>query len=227
MVTHVVRQSNRDFVPVNAAVFGAWVHNINAYITPARAQQWAIPADVMDEFRTKTDDFLTIQDSLPIDASRAQLAARNAAKRELTALLRGIVKFYLRRKIVADPDLIAMGIPPLDNIRTMRTSVTEGVEFVLRLNYFRQIVVDFWQQGVEHSKAKPTAYDGAVIVWNIGSEQPAKVADFKYHAMASRRPFTIEFADAERGKTVWFALAWQNKRGIRGKWSDFKSAIIP
>ncbi|MDR2586431.1 MAG: hypothetical protein LBC84_09510 [Prevotellaceae bacterium] len=45
--------------------------------------------------------------------------------------------------------------------------------------------------------------------------------------MASRRPFTLHFDETERGKTVQVALAWQNERGIRGAWSEYKSAIIP
>jgi hypothetical protein len=45
--------------------------------------------------------------------------------------------------------------------------------------------------------------------------------------MASRTPFTLHFEETDRGKTVYVALAWQNERGIRGAWSDIKSAIVP
>ena len=37
----------------------------------------------------------------------------------------------------------------------------------------------------------------------------------------------IHFDETERGKTVYVALTWQNERGIRGQWSDIKSAIVP
>ncbi|MDR1839930.1 MAG: hypothetical protein LBQ93_10160 [Treponema sp.] len=30
-----------------------------------------------------------------------------------------------------------------------------------------------------------------------------------------------------RGKTAYFALSWQNERGILGRWSDIKSTVIP
>jgi hypothetical protein len=45
--------------------------------------------------------------------------------------------------------------------------------------------------------------------------------------MASHTPFTVEFPEEERGKTAYFALAWQNERGILGRWSDIKSTVIP
>jgi len=43
----------------------------------------------------------------------------------------------------------------------------------------------------------------------------------------SRTPFIIDFEENERGQTVWVALCWQNGRSIRGKWSAFKSTIVP
>ena len=228
MVTVNFRRSNSEFIPRNAAQFAQWVSNISAYITPARATEWGIPATVLADFRgIELENFLNAQEEIGNDPTRSKLAARNAAQREATRIIRFIIRFYLRRPEVADSDLIAMGIPPIDTIRTMHKVVTEKVDFVIQISGIRRIVVDFWQQGVEHSKAKPRGYDGAVLIWNISDERPPEADDFLMHTMASRRPFTVEFLDEDRGKTVWIALAWQNERGIRGEWSEFKSAVIP
>ena len=227
MITNITRNSRGDFIPKSAPRFREWAQNISAYITPGKATMWGIPSATRVELQSKTEDFAETQDNLPNDPTRAQLARRNQQQRELTTLIRFIIRFYLRRPEVTDADLIAMGIPPIDHIRTMHKVVTEKVEFVLQLRGIRQIAVDFWQQGIEHSKAKPRGYDGAVLIWNLGDERPQEATDFQFHTMASRRPFIIEFTDDDRGKTVWVALAWQNERGIRGEWSEFKSAIIP
>jgi hypothetical protein len=45
--------------------------------------------------------------------------------------------------------------------------------------------------------------------------------------MASRTPHTLQFAEEERGKTVYIALAWQNERGHIGPWSDIQNTVIP
>jgi len=227
MATHALRNSSGDFIPQNAARFREWAMNISEYITASKATMWGIPTNVITDLKTKAEDFAETQDSLPNDPNRAQLARRNQQQRELTELIRFIVRFYLRRPVVTDPELIAMGIPPIDRRRTARKTVAEKVEFTIHISGIRRIVVDFWQQGVEHSKAKPRAYDGAVLIWNFGKERPAEAGGFQHHTMASRRPFAIEFDEDDRGKTVWIALAWQNKRGIRGEWSEFKSAVIP
>ena len=228
MTTLSTRLSNGDFVPKNAEMFLQWVTALVDYITPTRATKWGIPPATMTELKdVKLENFVNAQQEITSDSTRSQIAHRNAMQRELTTLVRFIIRFYLRRPIVTDSELIAMGIPPIDTIRTVHKVVTEKVEFVLQLRGIRQIAVDFWQQGVEHSKAKPRFYDGAVLIWSIGDERPAEADDFAFHTMASRRPFIIEFLDEDRGKTVWVALAWQNERGIRGEWSEFKSAIIP
>jgi len=228
MPTQVPRRSNRDFVPVNAAQFAQWISNLSAYITPQRATEWGIPTALLSNFRSiELENFLNAQEEIGNDPTRAQIAIRNAAQREATKAVRFIIRFYLRRPEVNDGDLISMGIPPIDAIRTMHKVVTEKVDFVIQIRGIRRIVIDFWQQDVEHSKAKPRGYDGAVLVWNIGEDRPPAAEDFLMHTMASRRPFTIEFLDEDRGKFVWIALAWQNERGIRGEWSEFKSAVIP
>jgi len=201
---------------------------MSAFFSALRATLWGIPTTTLSDFRSvKLENFFNAQAEITNDPTRSTIAARNKAQREATAVLRFIIRFYLRRPEVTDADLIAMGIPPIDHIRTMHKVVTEKVDFVIEISGIRHIIVDFWQQGVEHSKAKPKGYDGAVLVWNIGDERPQEAEDFLLHTMASRRPFAIEFLDEDRGKTVWVALAWQNERGIRGEWSEFKSAIIP
>ena len=228
MITEQIRRSNGDFIPSNADKLAHWAQNISEYITPARATKWGIPPTTMTELReVKLVNFLNAQNALTNDSSRGMIAHRNETKSELVTLLRLIIRFYLRRPEVDDTDLIAMGIPPIDRIRTPRIVVTEEVDFVIHIHGIRRIIVDFWQKGVEHSKSKPRGYSGAELIWNIGKERPNEAKDFSRYTIASRRPFTIDFTEEDRGKTVWVALAWLNGRGIRGEWSEFKSAIIP
>ena len=88
-------------------------------------------------------------------------------------------------------------------------------------NWFKNIV--------EYSahKAKPTGYDGAVIVWGILDAPPTGPDDLVNHAMASRTPHVLTFEEAQRGKTVYICAAWQNERGNIGPWSEILNAIVP
>jgi hypothetical protein len=55
-------------------------------------------------------------------------------------------------------------------------------------------------------------------------DDPKELAN---HTMASHTPHTLTFDEAQRGKTIQIALAWQNERGHLGQWSEYKSAIVP
>ncbi|MCL2186568.1 MAG: hypothetical protein FWB86_12080 [Treponema sp.] len=127
---------------------------------------------------------------------------------------------------VNNGDRIAMGIPNHDTIRTDHKVVTEMVDFVLHLRNICEIMVEFWIQGESH-KAKPQGFDGAVIVWDSLDAPPESPDALNHHTMASRTPYEIHFDEADRGKTVYVAAAWQNERGILGQWSGIISAIVP
>jgi hypothetical protein len=66
-----------------------------------------------------------------------------------------------------------------------------------------------------------------MVLWAISREKPLSDELYPHHKRASRRPFVIEFSDAERGAVVWIKIAWMKYRGNIGRFSDAKSTIIP
>jgi len=119
-----------------------------------------------------------------------------------------------------------MGIPIHDTIRTPHTKVDEMVDMLIKLRNENELIVHFRQRGVDH-KAKPTSYDGAVIIWAIGDTEPDNLKDYQGHTLASKSPYAVKFDTHESGKRVWFRAAWQNNRGILGDYCEVKSAVIP
>jgi hypothetical protein len=155
----------------------------------------------------------------------------NALLREAYQGMTRYMRLIHQRKLFSPPmqdsDWLRLGLPVPDPVRTTHFEVTELVEFELRLRGIREIIVNFWIKGADH-RAKPTGYDGAVIIWAVLDEPPADVSCLTKHTMASKTPFALDkFTEEERGKTVYIALAWQNERGITGAWSEIQSAIIP
>jgi hypothetical protein len=140
--------------------------------------------------------------------------------------LRRFINRFLRYEPVTDLDRDYMKIRNPDLIRTPHIDVKEVVEFELKLRNIREILVNFWVKGETH-KAKPSGYDGAVIIWDILDEPPTSIHDLTLHTMASRTPHALEFDETERGKTVYIAAAWQNERGLVGNWSEILNAVIP
>jgi len=151
------------------------------------------------------------------------------AREAFTSLVR-YMRWLHGRKFFSPPmedsDYVRLGLRPPDRTRTEHTVVNELVEFEIRLRGIRELEVNFWIKGADH-RAKPSGYDGAVLVWDLLVAPPERPTDLANHTMASRTPHIIEFDEADRGKTAYIALSWQNERGIRGPWSETQTAIVP
>jgi hypothetical protein len=91
----------------------------------------------------------------------------------------------------------------------------------------RHLILHFYDQGKKKSKAKPPGQHGVEIDWAILDAPPAAIKDLVNSAFDTHTPFTLEFDENERGKTVYFCLRWENTRGQKGPWSEIMSAIIP
>ena len=151
---------------------------------------------------------------------------KNRVRKVTEHELREFINQYLRYPPVTDADRDAMGIPNRDLIRTPHVEVEETVEFDLKLRDIREVLVDFWVKGGT-GKAKPEGYDGAVIVWAVLEAPPSDPCELTQHTTASKTPYAIEFAEAQRGKTAYIAAAWENGRSHVGRWSEIQSTVIP
>jgi hypothetical protein len=100
------------------------------------------------------------------------------------------------------------------------------VSFEIQIRRENELMIHFSQRGV-NSKAKPTNYDGAVIIWTISEEEPASLDGYVKHSLASRTPYALKFDTHDSGKRVWIRIAWQNARGILGDYCEAKTAIVP
>jgi hypothetical protein len=219
-------EKKHDYVPQNAAQFFAFMENLLEHVRGKTGEWGHIPQAAFDNLLSLFGNFQTAFNDTMGPHTSAQNLARREAQAACTAALRPFVNQYLRFPPVTNVDRLEMGVPNHDTIRTDHTVVTEEVDFVIHLSSIRELVIDFWVQGMAH-KAKPQGYDGAVIIWGIRDKPPETPDELEHHAMASRTPFTLHFEETERGKNVYVGLAWQNERGIIGQWSAYKSAIIP
>ena len=77
------------------------------------------------------------------------------------------------------------------------------------------------------ARAKPAGQHGAEILWAILDAPPAHLGDLVHSAFDTHSPYTLSFDESERGKTVYFALCWENTRGEKGPYSPIESAIVP
>ena len=218
------------YIPQNAAQFDQFIKNIIQTVdkkTTGTPKQWDhIPPARIAALGEKYAKFSAAFSKALADPTHANILARQEAQAEVTHELREFNNQFLFFPPVTNPERAEMGLPNRDLVRTPHVEVEETVEFSVKLRDIREVLVDFWVKGADN-KAKPEGYDGAAIIWAVLDAPPSDPGDLTQRTTASKTPYAIEFAEAQRGKTVYIAAAWQNGRSHVGRWSEIQSAVIP
>jgi hypothetical protein len=68
---------------------------------------------------------------------------------------------------------------------------------------------------------------GAEIAWAILDTPPVNWDALTHSSFDTHTPFRLTFGGDQRGKTLYFALRWENTTGEKGPWNEIQNAIIP
>ena len=222
--------ANKDYLPRNPLQLLNWSAGMVEYVDRSN-QRWDIRDPRMEQQLDAIRDAQARLDTalLPFrgEATTSQRVARDEAAKHLKALIRPFVKQFLMFPPVSNEDRTAMGLNSPSATRTVsRGRPTELVEFQIVTVAPKILTLRFKQSGASHN-AKPSGYKGAVVAYTVSDAKPATPEDCRHIISATRTPFRLIFDAAERGKTVWVAMCWQNARGERGVFSKFKNHLIP
>jgi hypothetical protein len=152
---------------------------------------------------------------------------KNETRDTLKSATRRFVKGYVEyNPVVTDKDRELMGLPIHD---TKPTPVTTPASFPVPTvkqpspGTVEVNVVD----SVSGRKAKPAGVHGFETAWAILDTAPVDWEQLNHSSFSTRTPLHLTFHGADRGKTLYFALRWENTRGVKGPWSEIFSTIIP
>ncbi|MDR0613092.1 MAG: hypothetical protein LBG45_06375 [Dysgonamonadaceae bacterium] len=73
----------------------------------------------------------------------------------------------------------------------------------------------------------PYYLTGAVIYYAVSDTPVTDQKELVHSQLATRSPLELIFDTTQRGKTVYLAARWQNRRGELGPWSEIIFAVIP
>jgi hypothetical protein len=164
----------------------------------------------------------------PVTRTSVAVLAKTEARKAAEAKIRAILKAYVTyNPAVTDEDRRAMELPVHKTTRTPAPVATTYPDFDVDSGTIRRLILNFYDRGQKKSKAKPPGQHCAEIRWALLDTPPASLKDLINSSVDTHTPFTLEFDENERGKTVYFCLCWENTRGEKGPWSEIQSAIIP
>jgi hypothetical protein len=105
------------------------------------------------------------------------------------------------------------------------TAPVARVEAAARLRH----VINFADAATPTKKAKPAGVNGAEIwlaLTAAGVAPPADPAAYRFVALDTRTPYTLDFDGADGGKSAHYMLRWVNTRGEKGPWSATASVTV-
>ena len=190
---------------------------------------WSIPDAEVTDMKAAYTAFKTAFAAARDPATRTSIAVakKNAAMLELTAQLRQMVEFRIRRNPVIDaPALIGLGLKPFDTHPTPSPDPDTIPQIEVVLPAPRTLHIRF---RAENSKrwGKPAGVHGIECLWVIADTPHTKIKDLLHSIFATKNPLELTFDEDERGKRVYFVVRWENGTVKKGKWSEIFNVIIP
>ena len=219
--------SKNRTIPVKDADFNVWQEIVSTEVEE-KSTVWGLDKAWLDNsFRPSCAKWNLAWAKYENPATRTPIITgdKNEARVIYEKFLTVLVGNLKVNTLVTDSERRALGI----NIRDSKpTPAPVPVSFpvaTLDTSVTMRIGISF-RDSESNTAAKPKGIHGAEIKWSIADEKPL-TEDLANSAFDTRTPYTLDFADAQRGKTVWIRLRWENTRGEKGPWGNMESAIVP
>ena len=214
-------------MPRALAEFSPWADRFVNYFV-ANSVKWGVSIQDATDFKNEWNDAKALIEKAedPAQRSRLVVVERNEAVKAFKEKARDFVNHELHHRAVTDADRVALGLPIRSKTSSPIGPPVTMPTFILDLSIPRHIRFRYHDQD-SHSEAKPYGISGAVVAWGILDAPPIGQDALPNSLFATRSPFTMEFDETDRGKTLYIALCWQNIKGKRGPWSNIETAIIP
>jgi hypothetical protein len=215
-----------DYLPSKDSELVVWGDNFASQIA-SHYTEWEIPTQDLTDLQASLDLFKSLHDQADSPAkNKIIVAEKNAARKAFKEKVRGLVNFRLKNPVITNAQRVALGLRVRDTTPSKIPVPTTRPELDVDVLDVRRLRLRFHDMGSSNN-ARPYGVNGAVVAYAVRDTPPSSPNDLTRTVLATRTPFTLEFTEEERGKTVYFAICWQNERGERGPWSEIESAIVP
>jgi hypothetical protein len=159
---------------------------------------------------------------------KADVKEKNVARAALEKAVRQFVREHLAfNSDISDEERERVGLPIRKSGRTPSPIAKDSPDCDVDTSVIGHITILFFERGSKHKKGKPEGQHGSEIAWIVSDTPPARWEDLIHSTIDTNSPFTLVFENDQRGKTIYFALRWENTRGEKGPWSSILNAIIP
>jgi len=164
----------------------------------------------------------------PATRTMVMTATLANAQKALDPVFRQLYSGFIKNSpLVTDGDLAGMELPKRSrNVHTPSPTPSSIPGVIVNLPSPGVVKIHFHNPETGR-RAKPASVHGAEIIWAILPEPSADWSQLIQSSFSISSPLTLSFKGEERGKRLYFAIRWQNTRGIKGPLSEIRDVIIP
>jgi hypothetical protein len=176
-----------------------------------------------DIFNASFEDWLN-----PAERTVTKTAGLMVSKKDFVKVYRQLYTGYLKNNpLVSDADLLAMGLPKHSSGGKTHPSRPDTVIVATTDTSKPAIVTVHYRDINKNGTAKPKGVHGAELKWSVLDAPPKDWSQLINSSFDTHTPLELVFSGDQRGKTLYFAMRWENTVGEKGPWSEIYSVIIP
>jgi hypothetical protein len=129
--------------------------------------------------------------------------------------------------LVTNADLEGMGFSPRPDGNRSRHPVNEMFININVIPFGAYILKIGFENRDTGSSTVHYYLTGAVIFFNVSDTPVTDPNELKQFVLATHSPYKLVFDPSQRGKKVYIAARWQNRRGEKGPWSEIICVVVP
>jgi len=209
------------YIPTTDSGFASWSANFEALVAVNFAA-YGLTSGQATAYTTADGDYQTayVAATNPGTRTPVTIAAKDAARVTAEALARELAMIIKANPLVSDETLVLLGIT-VDKFPA--TPVPTPTTFPL-LDFLRstpgQHTLQWRDSETPTIKAKPEGAIGMEVWVTIGTEVATTPENAVYFGSKTKSPFSLDYAEADRGKIASIFGRWVTQTNLVGPWSD-------
>jgi hypothetical protein len=164
----------------------------------------------------------------PAERTPAKQAALDDAEKDFRKVYRSLYTGYMKSNpLVTNEDLVKAEFPKRhEGGGTPVRKPTTLIVMTTDTSKPGRVGIHFRDEKATGT-AKPEGVHGGEMVYGIFDVPPTDWEQLTHNVFFTHTPGEILFSGEMSGKTLYFAMRWENTRGVKGPWNEIQSVIIP
>jgi hypothetical protein len=194
---------------------------------PAKVAAYGWEPAVLAVVLAMINRFVAAHEAYRTTDSSGNRIIKDKAKEECIAEMRDFANSFIRfNKNMDEAAKSELGISSRDTTITHHPAPTVRPEVAVEntRNHFEHRILAL--NPANNKSSKPDDVHGVRYSWQIDGEVPASGEQLPKTKFNRRTSLVITYTEEDKGKTIYYAVCYENSVGAQGPWSPIKEAVI-